>query len=547
MKSIKKYGVVYTPNYIADFLIYLLKQEMEKDHYIADSFLDPSCGEGALLLSSYKEFGSAKNYRGIDIDEEAINSLSKRVTNQFKLYCNDTIQPIQGEKSTFDYWKKTFPELSVVIANPPWSSEKVYTRKQLKNLGFEFYSGQYDSYVLFLELAYKILPDEGYFGFIVPDSLFDYQNSALRRFLCEKTQIRVIARLGEKIFNDVNRAATIIVCRKTDPGNNSPTMCFRLTPQQRKYVLADEAELHQIYDAEKHSVRQSRFLENDYCLFDIDTRASEESLIRKIGGDQLNLYQTFNFGRGVEISKKGTLVICPSCEHAQGYSKSQLQIGSKTCVKCGYAINISSDVPVCIISDSKVADDYVRILVGENIRRYEISGSSFIKLGVGGVNYKKSELYQSPKLLVRKTGLGIYVSIDYENTMTSQTVYILKYRDRLNSEPLEYYLALLNSRAVYYFYLKVYGENEWKSHPYLTKEIIFSLPIKKYTKDPLDKEIAKLSKQLCKKYNYNTDLELEKLVFQRYGISDEEAGIIRNEINRMPDLSAINGMKFLEE
>ena len=42
-------------------------------------------------------------------------------------------------------------------------------------------------------------------AFIIPDSLFDAQNERLRKFLVEKTQIKVIARLGEKIFDEVTR------------------------------------------------------------------------------------------------------------------------------------------------------------------------------------------------------------------------------------------------------------------------------------------------------------------------------------------------------
>ena len=139
---------------------------------------------------------------------------------------------------------------------------------------------------------------------------------------------------------------------------------------------------------------------------------------------------------------------------------------------------MSGESLIRIISETQPNDEYAPIYVGENIRRYTIQGESYIKLGVAGVNYKDQDIYQSPKLLIRKTGLGIYACIDYAHTLTSQTVYILQYHDEQGSAPLEYYLALLNSRVIFYFYLKVYGENEWKSHPYLTKEIIFSLPLK---------------------------------------------------------------------
>ena len=82
------------------------------------------------------------------------------------------------------------------------------------------------------------------------------------------------------------------------------------------------------------------------------------------------------------------------------------------------------------------------IYVGENVKRYGIEGGYYIKTAVPGINYKNLKMYTPPKLLIRKTGLGIYASIDYTGSMTSQTVYILKLKDREDNTPLEYYLAL---------------------------------------------------------------------------------------------------------
>ena len=148
-------------------------------------------------------------------------------------------------------------------------------------------------------------------------------------------------------------------------------------------------------------------------------------------------------------------------------------------------------------------------------------------------------------MLIRKTGLGIYAAVDYTGGMTSQTDYILKKKnDSKDRTPLEYYLAMINSRVVYYYYLKIYGENEWKSHPYLTKEIIFSLPVCKYTGSKLDEEIVEFSKALMKRYDYSTDVELEKLIFKKYALTKEEISLIQNEMHRLPNLSAINDMKF---
>ena len=235
-------------------------------------------------------------------------------------------------------------------------------------------------------------------------------------------------------------------------------------------------------------------------------------------------------------------MFCPTCGFAQGYKKSQMIEGKKSCTNCGEIISVTADTVQNVVTKNKTPQK-VQIFVGENIRRYSISGESYIQPDIQGINYKNREMYTPPKLLVRKTGLGIYSAIDYTGSMTSQTVYILKLKNDDHNVPLEYYLALLNSRVVYYYYLKVYGENEWKSHPYLTKQIIFSLPIKIFENSEIDREIISVSTELSQGYDYYKDIQLEKLIMKKYSLTEEEMRIVIEEMNRLPDLSAINDMK----
>lgn len=332
------------------------------------------------------------------------------------------------------------------------------------------------------------------------------------------------------------------MCKKRKPNEQSITKCFRLSTNDRKRYLLSDIKLIDIYKENVHQVLQRRFLENPSCNFDVDTRREEENLIAKIKSSSITWEDKFNFGRGVEISKSGKVVFCSKCGCAQGYKKSQFEKGEKTCTYCGEKIIVSDKTIKSVISKQSLGNDNL-IYVGENVKRYGIEGGCYIKTAVPGINYKNLKMYTPPKLLIRKTGLGIYASIDYTGSMTSQTVYILKLKDREDNTPLEYYLALLNSRVVYYFYLKVYGENEWKSHPYLTKQIIYSLPIQKYTQSALDIEIVKLARELVKEYEHSKDLQLEKLICQKYHLTDAEIQLVYDEMNRLPDLGAVNNMK----
>ena len=536
----RKYGVVYTPDRLAVFVAKLLLEEMKKDSIEDGMILDPACGECALLNAAEKEGGSQYNFCGIDVDKDVVSHGAERKT----LVCNDSILPKNVKKSTDNYWKEKLGRIQAIIANPPWSSEKIYSRDQLSNAGFDLIKGQYDSYVLFVELAYKILAEGGYFAFILPDSLFDSQNISLREFLVTNTEIKIIARLGEKIFNEVNRATTVIICKKAVPKDGCKTKCFRLTTDDRRAFLNGDNSLYYYYTKGFHEVSQRRFSQNDNYLFDIDTREEEEILIKKIKESGIDWRDLFLFGRGVEISKAGKVVYCPYCGMAQGYKKKQLEDGKKNCSFCDQSIPVTNSTTQSVVSKKK-AQNSVALCVGENLKRYKIEKGGYILKNVPGINYKDKKLYEPPKILVRKTGLGIYAAVDYSGGMTSQTVYILKKKkEDKDKTPLEYYLAMLNSRVVYYYYLKTYGENEWKSHPYLTKEIIFSLPICKHTGSKLDGEIVELSKVLMKKYDYSLDIQLEQMIFKKYKLTKEEVSLIKKEMSRLPDLSAINDMKF---
>ncbi len=533
----QKYGVVYTPDRLSQFVAILLKRIIGETSVSA--LLDPASGECSLLSAAKSVFGDKCEYIGIDVDQEAVNSTK----DSFTINYNDAILPRNVKRKTFDYWKEKLPQVDAIIANPPWSSEKIYERSILEKAGFTLIAGQYDSYVLFIELAYNILSEDGVMAFIIPDSLFDAQNERLRKFLVENTKIKVIARLGEKIFDEVNRATTVIICQKSLPSKEDETICFRLSTDARKDYLAGKGSLISFFDEACHNVKQSRFMRNSGYNFDIDAHSDEEELLTKITSDIIDWNQIFNFGRGVEISKSGKIVYCPVCNFAQGYKKKQMVAGEKVCTHCGAKVPVNEKTTQNVVTHNSDHES-VLIYVGENVRRYGIKGECYIRPDIDGINYKNRELYNSPKLLIRKTGLGIYGAIDYTGSMTSQTVYILKYIDEKNTTPLEYYLALLNSRVVYYYYLKVYGENEWKSHPYLTKKIIYTLPIRPYVADELDHQIVCLATSLMKTYEYRTDLQLEKLIMKKYGLTFEEECLIYEEMNRLPNLSAINNMKM---
>lgn len=541
----RKYGVVYTPEKLAEFTAELLCEEYGIKEGDQESILDPACGESALLMAMKEKGTGVDRYIGIDVDKDTIDANIANYGEQINYFYGDFLLQ-QGKCSTLNFWLKNLGQVDCVIANPPWSCERLYKKETLLREGFTLADGQYDNYFLFVEQSLKVLKKGGKAAFILPDSIFSDDAIKLRKLLCKKTHILVIARLGEKIFPNVNRATTVVVVRNEEPLIDARTKCFRLSTKERKRFLNNEIDLFDCYLSNFHEVKQSRFIETKECLFDIDLYEVEENLITKLEQNKIDWNEKFSFGRGVEISKTGNAVICKQCNYAQGYTKSQENTKNKICANCGKIIDFTDSKIVKVISERK-KEGMRKIYVGENLHRYIMSGHRYLKLGIQGINYKGETLYNPPKILIRKTGLGINAFLDNESTYISQTVYSCQYINREEDEPMEYYLALLNSRIIYYYYLKKYGENEWKSHPYLTKKIIFTLPLKKYVESELSNEICQLALRLLIGYDRDVDIKLEKRIFELYDLTNEEILTVMDEMNKLPDLSAVNNMKFSKE
>ncbi len=68
----QKYGVVYTPDTLSEFVAILLKRAIG-DTPIG-TVLDPASGEGSLLNAAQGVFGDGCKYMGIDVDQEAVDN-----------------------------------------------------------------------------------------------------------------------------------------------------------------------------------------------------------------------------------------------------------------------------------------------------------------------------------------------------------------------------------------------------------------------------------------------------------------------------------------
>jgi len=326
---------------------------------------------------------------------------------------------------------------------------------------------------LFIELGLRIAKPSGLLAFIVPDSLFASERMRLRRLLLDRCDIRFVGRFGEKIFQDVNRACAVVICRKHPAAGSGYTQCLRLTPALRRNIIGGRSSFAQAEESFSHSVLQERFRRNRHYLFDIDVTTPEQEILEGFQRLPAAFGDYLTSSRGVELSKRGMVQKCSHCE-----LWFPLPTGdAPRCPHCKTPAPRAATAVCCAVT-TRPGESFEPFLVGESVRRYAIGRRLWLDTRLRGLNYKTRETYASPKLLVRKTGVGVLAALDCSCAYTNQVVYILRQHDLFRDVlPLEVFLAVLNSRAIYHYVAKTYGETEWRSHPYLTQKQILDLPI----------------------------------------------------------------------
>ncbi len=542
----KRNGIFYTPEFLAQYLAIKVKSYNKGNNI--KSIIDPACGDSVLLRSFVNEIGKdhldfVPEIIGVDKDCDAIhNSILKFKENSLKkfpskFFKTDGLFP-ESSTNSKKGWGKFREKLNhssgfdIALSNPPWGANLNDYDPVVLNNNFDLAKGQFDIYNLFVEIILNNLTQGGLYGFILPDSVFSQEKANLRHLLASKTSIHLIARLGEKIFPGINRACVIIIGKRLIPKSDHKVNCFRLSSNYKKSVLANDLTLIEAEHELAHKVPQKRFLENRDYIFDIDLKNEEKNIFKKIELNSIPLKTWVINSRGVELSKKGIVCKCPKCDKWMPYPKSSF----KKCSNCDKKFSVSSVCKEKIILNHNGAGNF-KFKAGQNLYRYTSFSKSWINTTKDGINYKNLDLYEGEKILVRKTGVGITASLDYENSITNQVVYILKLRESLMNKPtLEFILAVLNSRVMTYYLIKKFGENEWKSHPYLTQRILINLPfpnidfglkstqklIKKITTLVKTETINSKKKNISKE----NDLYIEKTVAALFKLSIKEYEVI---------------------
>jgi SAM-dependent methyltransferase len=203
-------GAYYTPPDIAAWLA----QETLGPLLLANPqapclLLDPACGDGALLAAAgdfLLHAGAVSRARlcGVDIDPTAIAAAEQTFSRR-----NLPVTLLNRDSLTEEPLNRTFPEaeaqggFDAVLGNPPFVSIRELARSQpagtVTRYRREYYTarGNFDLYVLFVELALRVLRPGGRCGLILPNKWagLDYAHNC-RELLLRESRLETVLDLS---------------------------------------------------------------------------------------------------------------------------------------------------------------------------------------------------------------------------------------------------------------------------------------------------------------------------------------------------------------
>lgn len=234
-EQIKSTGATFTPEGLADFLAFEITKYINSNQSL--SVLDPSCGDGELLLSIKKALDDKNleySLSGFDINQSYLEEAKSRFelldSNKVRLKQGDFLELVDlsdnqlslgfGDKKEDS---KVNCSADVIIANPPYVRTQVLGSKKAQELAKKFnLKGRVDLYYPFLISMTESLKDGGILGVITSNRYLSTKGGeSIRKYLVENYEILEVIDLGDTKLFDAAVLPAIFIGRKRSSKNGS--------------------------------------------------------------------------------------------------------------------------------------------------------------------------------------------------------------------------------------------------------------------------------------------------------------------------------------
>lgn len=390
-----------------------------------------------------------------------------------------------------------FVGFDIVIANPPY----IFARNQsFDDKTKQYYLSHYEvdeyqanTYTLFMELGYKLLKKNGTFAYIIPNNMLTIQsNQKIRDFLLKKSGSLVIINSLDKIFADANVDNCLVFLKKEK---------------------SDEVTVGELNkgDFETVGTVDKEFFGKDNPIFSI-------SMVKY--RDAIGAYWKVNNSKTVLNSPNISIVKSGIEAYEVGKGKPKQSKRDK-------------DNRI-YHSKTKIDNTYMPYIDGNNVGRYKLSwNGEYIKYGPNLAAMRDPMLFEGERILVRQIPSKKVYSI--EATMTDADLIndrnSMIVKDFEKIKPLVL-LGILNSKIETLWFLIHFDKFQRRLFPQFKVNELAQFPVPYLNIEEQNKIADKVSVIMSKaksKQNYSREnLEVDELVMDAYGLTEEEKQEVRD-------------------
>ena len=329
------------------------------------------------------------------------------------------------------------------------------------------------------------------FTYIIPGKfLNNKQFVTAREIVCDNHGVTVV-KIDEKVFEDAQVNSVIV--------ENYPT-----TKAQYKAFKITRQELQQLSETEVSSI-----LNDKEIIFRLEINTKFDNLIAKIEADTLKLK---------EIAE----------------------------VKDGIVAGTIKDI---LFIDKKIDKDSHKLYFGKNLSRFYLGTTDVwvnykpeemmkqeVKRQAGkrsGLWMRDKKIFERDKIIYRKVGKELIATYAEKGIYYEQTIHSCHITDKRFKT--KYVLGLFNSTLFKFYYQKTNSQGG-DIFPQVRISSVEKLPIKLADSKTQETIETLVNQILAKKSEDNSadtselEKEIDKIVYELYGLSEEEIRIIEGEI-----------------
>jgi type I restriction-modification system DNA methylase subunit len=411
--------------------------------------------------------------------------------------------------NVFD-WNAEFPDImkaggfDAVIGNPPYLFSAGQKYADYFSAKFSLTEYQTDFYVYFLEQALRVLKKRGMLGMIVSDSWLKGKHFSLVREHLLKSGLREIVVFNYAPFKGATIENSIALLTKNSKENTIDVNKF--------FAPADLRRINQL--APKDSIARG--------LIDISANPLVDRVLAKIEKNTEPLSRYCRLNRGVHAYR------------TDGYGRSKFGSGPQT----------KRDKEEQVYhARRKINSSYFPEVKGKHLDRYHYRwDGTYISYGDWLAESRSPEFFMQPKLAIRKIiARKLVCAFIPDPIVLDQSIYVAISSDGRDTD-LRCLLGILAS-SISGWYLQRKHSIYDTLYPWFTKEQLARFPIPSIDKDRHDRMVSlvermlELHKQLAAantdpaKTNIRrqldaTDEQIDKLVYELYGLSADEIKIV---------------------